>query len=131
MIEITKEWTFDAAHQLMNHDGKCARLHGHTYRVQVTVAGEVNRTTGEPDEGMLVDFAVLSGIWKESLEPLLDHQDLNQTIGAECWPTTAENIAAWIADTFDDRLAAGDKEDVQVVRVDVWETPTGKATWRP
>lgn len=119
---ITKIWTFDAAHLLPKHQGKCGRLHGHTYKVEVTVTGPVN--TGDvPDEGMVIDFYVLSQIWKEHLEPLLDHQYLNDTLPLSAHPTTAENIAGWIGGQFAGLLPGG----IQLARVRVWETPTGYA----
>ncbi|MFF1822742.1 6-carboxytetrahydropterin synthase QueD [Kribbella sp. NPDC058245] len=120
--EIAKTWSFDAAHHLPSHAGKCRNPHGHTYTVEAVVEGEVKQPRGESDDGMVVDFGTLSAIWKEHLEPRLDHQDLNESIGADgCWPTTAENIAHWIALTFRSRGAP-------VSRLSVWETPSGRAT---
>lgn len=121
---LTKTWTFDAAHQLPNHDGKCARLHGHTYKVELTVTGEIKDANGDADEGMVIDFGALSTIWKKYLEPALDHRFLNDELPSAYHPTTAENIACWLADEFADHLLA---LPVQVTRVRVWETPTGYA----
>jgi 6-pyruvoyltetrahydropterin/6-carboxytetrahydropterin synthase len=126
VASLTKSWTFDAAHQLPNHDGKCRRLHGHTYKVELTVTGEINEATGLPDEGMVIDFGVLSLAWKSELEPLLDHQFLNDTLPPLYHPTTAENIACFIADQFADLLLGR----VTVTSVRVWETPTGYAEVR-
>lgn len=123
---IRKRWTFDAAHQLPNHDGKCARPHGHTYTIEVAVSGElVPVGVGRPDEGMVVDFGALSKVWKETLEPRLDHQDLNQTLDGLVPVTTAEAIAAFILDVFTDEA---DGASYFVDEVTVWETPTGSAT---
>lgn len=126
---ISKAWTFDAAHQLPNHDGKCAQPHGHTYSVEVAVTGEPRVVVGNnsikmapfPDEGMVVDFAVLSNIWNQ-LKPVLDHQDLNDTLQHEVQRTTSELLAAWLYEQFDAFMPDG--VDVDFVRVS--ETP---ATW--
>lgn len=121
---IAKQFQFDAAHCIPHHQGKCSRPHGHTYRVEVAVEGDVQ--VDGPEAGMVVDFGKLSEIWKRSLEPLLDHQDLNVTLaepGHVRW-TTAEEIAAWILDVFLEELRA---DSAEVVGVKVWETPTSYA----
>lgn len=92
---LTKEFKFEAAHQLLNHNGKCRRLHGHSYRVFVEVKGEIKPQDGLSDEGMVVDFSVVKEAW-DSIVGDLDHQNLNETIGPEVGPTTAENIAKWV-----------------------------------
>jgi 6-pyruvoyltetrahydropterin/6-carboxytetrahydropterin synthase len=92
IAEIFKEFTFEAAHRLPHvpEGHKCGRLHGHSFRVALHVAGRV-----EPESGWLMDFAEL----KERFEPLygrLDHQYLNEIEGLE--NPTSENIARWIWD---------------------------------
>ena len=121
---LTKRWSFDAAHMLPNHGGKCRRLHGHTYQVEVAVSGHTQEATGKSDEGMVIDFYELSKVWKEVLEPELDHQYLNDTIGYVTGPTTAENIAGFLLEAFTLHLPT----TIIVERVTVWETPTGSAT---
>lgn len=124
MTVIAKNFVFDAAHCIPHHQGKCSRPHGHTYRVEVVVEGDVQ--VDGPEAGMVVDFGALSAIWKQSLEPLLDHQDLNVTLaepGHVRW-TTAEEIAAWILDVFLEELQT---DSAEVVAVKVWETPTAYA----
>jgi 6-pyruvoyltetrahydropterin/6-carboxytetrahydropterin synthase len=122
---IGKTFTFDASHQLPNHDGKCARLHGHTYSVTIELRGPISTEDGASDEGMVADYGELKRIWKSYIEPALDHQHLNDTIGGECWPTTAENIAAWLLR----RLQQLRPPDVEwtVAAVVVRETPTSFA----
>lgn len=131
---LRKRWTFDAAHHLPSHAGKCQRLHGHTYTVEVEVAGPIRNDrahAGTSTHGMVVDFADLSAIWKRDLEPVLDHQNLNATIGPLLpGPTTAENIAAFVLAVFQEGLVLGVKGAAQVESVTVWETPTGSATVR-
>ncbi len=89
-MEIFKEFTFEAAHRLPHvpPDHKCARLHGHSFRVEVHVRGEVG-----DESGWIVDFADI----KQALEPLkkeLDHYYLNEIEGLS--NPTSENLARWI-----------------------------------
>lgn len=119
IARIGKTYEFEAAHQLHNHGGKCARLHGHNYTARVEIEGEVNATAGDPDEGMVVDFFDLDAIWAEHLEPKLDHQFLNDTLDVPV--TTAENIAAWIALQVTCFLPPG--RGCHVAAVIVHETP--------
>ena len=89
-MEIFKEFTFEAAHQLPNvpADHKCARLHGHSFRVQVYVTGPVGERTG-----WVADFSEI----KRAFQPLdkeLDHHFLNEIDGLE--NPTSENLAKWI-----------------------------------
>src|SRR5215469_14325428 len=114
---LSKTFRFEAAHHLPNHDGKCREQHGHSYRLVVYIEGKVNRHVGEPTEGMVMDFATISKVWKEHLEPMLDHKDLNQQF---LFVTTAENIAAWILVQFHDCGIAAD-------RVELWETESSCA----
>ncbi len=123
---IAKQFTFHAAHQLPNHDGACARVHGHTYKVEVAIVGEVKRPCGDSDEGMVLDFGILKDVYKEDVEPLVEHQFLNETLKGvvpetDGTPlTTAENLADWIARVYGNNLG-------QEVVVTVWETPTSYA----
>ena len=89
-MEIFKEFNFEAAHLLPNvpEGHKCARLHGHSFRVKVHVTGAV-----DPHAGWVADFAEL----KRAFRPLherLDHHYLNEVEGPE--NPTSENIARWI-----------------------------------
>ena len=111
MYYVTKEFLFDAAHNLVKYHGKCEKLHGHTYKLHVTVAGE------RGPEGMVIDFVELKQKVKEEVLCLLDHSYLNEIIEQP----TAENIACWIFDKLEPMLK-GDSHYLQ--EVIVWETPT-------
>lgn len=71
---VIKEFTFDAAHQLPGHCGKCSRLHGHTYRLRVAVGGRPKDNPAHSDHGMVIDFADLKGIVKKHVLDHLDHK---------------------------------------------------------
>ena len=61
-IRVTKEFHFEAAHFLPGYDGLCANLHGHSYRLLVTLRGEILKDATSPKNGMVIDFSVLKGI---------------------------------------------------------------------
>jgi 6-pyruvoyltetrahydropterin/6-carboxytetrahydropterin synthase len=90
--EIFKEFTFEAAHRLpfVPDDHKCFRLHGHSFRVEIHVAGDV-----DPASGWIMDFGDLKRAFKPLLARL-DHYYLNEIEGLE--NPTSENLARWIWD---------------------------------
>ncbi|WP_027944762.1 6-carboxytetrahydropterin synthase QueD [Amycolatopsis taiwanensis] len=97
-MEIFREFTFEAAHQLPHvpEGHKCARLHGHSYRVEVHVQGEVG-----PDTGWVMDFGDLRAAF-QPLHEQLDHQYLNEVPGLE--NPTSEVLARWIWDRLTGQL---------------------------
>jgi 6-pyruvoyltetrahydropterin/6-carboxytetrahydropterin synthase len=84
---ISKIFTFDSAHKLPNYKGKCANLHGHTWKLIIAVEGEVNKKTG-----MIIDFNEIKKIVNEKVIEKLDHAYLNDTLENP----TCENITLWI-----------------------------------
>jgi 6-pyruvoyltetrahydropterin/6-carboxytetrahydropterin synthase len=116
-MDIFKIFTFEAAHRLPNvpPDHKCARLHGHSFRVEIRVSGPVGR-----DSGWVMDFADV----KIAFEPLLsrlDHYYLNDVDGLE--NPTSENIARWIWRRLKPSLPL-------ISEVTVHETCTSGCTYR-
>jgi 6-pyruvoyltetrahydropterin/6-carboxytetrahydropterin synthase len=93
MITLKKEFTFEAAHKLPKHDGKCARLHGHSWKMRIVFEGFGLQGQG-PQTGMLVDYARISAVVKPFIEEKLDHHYLNETTGLE--DPTSEKLAIWI-----------------------------------
>lgn len=73
-LSVTKEFTFDAAHFLTNYYGKCERLHGHTYKLQVTISGDIG------ENGLLIDFVILKAIVKDAVLADFDHASLNEIV---------------------------------------------------
>ena len=90
MMEIWREFTFEAAHRLPHvpEGHKCARLHGHSFRVAVHVRGPL-----DPTLGWVMDFADLKAAWKP-LDDALDHRYLNEIPGLE--NPTSEVLARWV-----------------------------------
>lgn len=93
MFTLTKEFRFEAAHKLPHHDGKCARLHGHSFKMRVELCGEALFVEGAKT-GMLRDFSDVSKAVKPLVEEVLDHHYLNETTGLE--NPTSEELARWV-----------------------------------
>jgi len=117
-MEIFQVFTFDAAHKLPNvpPEHKCARLHGHTFKVEIHIVGEIRQRSG-----WVVDFEEI----KKAFAPLLrhiDHNYLNDVKGLE--NPTSENIARWIWVRLKPRLSSLSKVVV------VQESSGGTAIYR-
>lgn len=126
MFEITVEESFAAAHALRGYRGKCENLHGHNYRVQVTLEGETLDETG-----LLVDFAELKKMLHDVIERL-DHRNLNEVPPFDAVNPSAENMARYVYDELRRRLEqTGRDVRVRVARVRIWETETSAAAYRP
>ena len=138
MMKICKTYRFEAAHKLKDHDGLCAELHGHSYRVEIEVTGLMQSTPGTSDYQMVMDFKDLDAI----VEPLIasfDHSYLNSAIGlirefSGCGPplarTTAEELAAFFGGEIMPlitNLSIGRR----LSRVRLWETEKSYAEWTP
>lgn len=131
-FEISKEFAWEMAHRLLNHDGKCRHLHGHSYRAVVAVQGELNKEKGISSEGMVIDFSELKPI-KKFIDNTLDHRCMLQSedplskhlTKAELYPVeyrpTAENIARNIALLCKTEFSLM-KIKWNKIRVTVWET---------
>lgn len=72
-IRITKQFTFETGHALYGYDGKCRNVHGHSYKLSVTVIGTPISDTGHVKYGMVIDFSDLKKIVKEEVVDVFDH----------------------------------------------------------
>ena len=113
---LSREFRFDAAHNLVNYKGKCENLHGHTYKLKITL-------TGEPDKenGMVLDFVVLKIIVQEKVLNRLDHTYPNDIIKQ----STAYNMAQWI---WDELVGALKGENFALHELTLWETESSSVT---
>ena len=136
MTTVTKTVRFDAAHILTNHNGLCKNLHGHTYRVEVTVAGDVG-----PENDMVMDFKDLKRLATETICDKFDHAFIyNGGSAAECeiaavvekygmrtvavpFRSTAENLAKYFFLGLSEHIAG-------LSAVKVWETADSCAEYR-
>jgi 6-pyruvoyltetrahydropterin/6-carboxytetrahydropterin synthase len=103
-VILQRDFRFEAAHYLPSYHGKCEALHGHSYRLRVSISGN-------PDsEGMIMDFAELKKVVKEKVLQHFDHQDLNKILPNP----TAENIAAYVWKALE--------KDLPLHEIQIWET---------
>ncbi|MCQ2959067.1 MAG: 6-carboxytetrahydropterin synthase QueD [Bacteroidales bacterium] len=139
-IRITKEFIFDAAHILPQYDGKCHNIHGHTYKLQVTLKGTPCEDEKSSKCGMVMDFGILKKAVKEPIVDRFDHsvivpcggrfdcmkeyQEEGKFIEIPCQPT-CENLTAYIAQEIKKHLPC----DVELFSVRLFETPTSYAEW--
>ncbi len=114
---VSKEFKFDAAHNLTRYHGKCEKLHGHTYKLRVTLKGLRN------EDGMVYDFVELKKIVNDVVISKLDHSYINDFIEQP----SAENIAVWIWDKLFKILNG---KTYSLYEITLWETETSFVTYR-
>lgn len=116
-VYATKEFEFEAAHHLLRYEGACAKVHGHSYKLQVTVSGEVY-ITGilNATDHMVLDFKELKKIVEDKIIRTHDHADLNEIYENP----TAEVMAVKMFMTIQEALP----KDVRLESVKLWETST-------
>ena len=123
MFEVSVEQTFAAGHALRNYRGKCENVHGHNYRVLVTLQGQ------ELDSiGLLVDFVEVKKLIHQVVDRL-DHQFINDLTPFDQINPSAENMAKYFYDEISRGIAG--EGAVRVSEVQIWETDTASATYRP
>jgi 6-pyruvoyltetrahydropterin/6-carboxytetrahydropterin synthase len=72
-IHVTKRFAFELSHALPSHNGACKNIHGHSYKLEVTVSGKPQRNPESPADGMVMDFAQLKAIVQEHIIDVYDH----------------------------------------------------------
>lgn len=142
IIRVTKEFTFDMAHALFGYDGPCKNIHGHTYRLAVTVIGKVNEDAQDPKLGMVIDFSNLKDLVKAEIIEVFDHALVLNTVVPEEYKSfinnttdkvmfvpyqpTCENL---LLDMKNKLEAALNTKQYQLFHVKLCETPTSFAEW--
>jgi 6-pyruvoyltetrahydropterin/6-carboxytetrahydropterin synthase len=122
MYEISVEQEFDAAHALRGYRGKCESLHGHSFRVAATITA-----TGLNEIGLAYDFTMLKRLLGEVVGRF-DHTSLNDVAPFDRINPSSENIASTVYVEMKSRLGGA---PVTLSRVEVWESPTSRAEYRP
>ena len=121
MTTVTKLFEFEACHHLPHYDGACHNLHGHSYKLEVTVSGQVSKNENDPKCGMIIDFKDLKAIVKSVAVDKYDHSNLN-----EFFPNpTAEIMVKQIAVDIMSKLP----QEVYLMSCKLWETSTSYAEW--
>ena len=141
IIKITKQFSFEMAHALRNYDGLCRNIHGHSYKMDITLAGQPLHDETSPKNGMVMDFGDLKRLVNEEIISLLDHalvlndktddqlvavlrQNYEKILTVDFQPTT-ENLLNFIAGKLKKRLP----ETVKLCRIRLRETDTSYADW--
>ena len=124
MYELTIITHFDAAHSLVDYQGECARLHGHSFLVEVSIQGaRLN------DIDIVFDFKDLKAATRAILDRF-DHRHLNEIPPFNKISPTAENISRYVYDELKTQLAqSNSSKDVKITRVDVWESSTARISY--
>ena len=122
MYELTVRLGFAAAHRLNYYGGKCEQLHGHNWKVELTVQRETLDKIG-----LAIDFGDLKAMLGEILERL-DHSFLNENSELEGINPTSENLARLIYQRLRERLPS---QDIRISRVTVWESDNACAAFLP
>ncbi|WP_332022822.1 6-pyruvoyl trahydropterin synthase family protein [Kaistella sp.] len=142
MIRITKIFTFETAHVLYNYDGKCKNMHGHSYKLFVTVKGTPINDLENPKNGMVVDFGDIKKIVKSEIIDVWDHAVLvngtspHQELGSDLqqkghkvifcdYQPTCENMLYDIAEKIKNKLSG----DITLAYLKLHETENSYGEW--
>ena len=124
MFEVAVEQDFASAHALRNYKGRCENIHGHNWKVRVTIEGERLDETG-----LLVDFIDVKNLMGQILDRI-DHQFLNEIPPFDVVNPSAENIAEYFWQKMSEGLV-NTPVPIKVTEVKIWETDIQSATYRP
>jgi 6-pyruvoyltetrahydropterin/6-carboxytetrahydropterin synthase len=141
LIRVTKEFPFEMAHVLWNYDGPCKNVHGHSYRLFVTLSGTPSDNEDNPKNGMVIDFSDLKTIVKRQVVNIFDHSVVisskiekekaemfkklfGNTVLVNYQPT-CENLVADFAGRIGPNLPAG----IKLHSLKLYETATSYAEW--
>ena len=139
MVRITKEFKFEMAHALHGYDGLCKNIHGHSYKLFVTVKGKIKNDKGNPKDGMVLDFDVLKSIVKPEIINKYDHSlvlnansphseiDLSafEKVFFLPFQPTSENLVTDFALKIKSKLP----QEIELYKVVLSETATSFAEW--
>ena len=138
-LRITKEFRFEGAHALMNYNGKCKNIHGHSYILYVTVVGEAKTDPNGPDNGMVIDFKLLKDIINKNVIDKFDHAlvleegtPLSNELSTE-YPNvyltnfrpTTENLICFFAQAIKENLPQG----INLYSLKLHETASSYIEW--
>jgi 6-pyruvoyltetrahydropterin/6-carboxytetrahydropterin synthase len=140
ILRVTKTFSFEMAHALNNYDGDCKNIHGHSYKLAVTVSGNVSKILQSPKEGMVIDFKHIKDVVKEILSDYDHSLQLNEAMKSlvnetflsqfkntrfVAFQPTCENILLEIKNRIHERIG----KSVKLVSVRLDETATSYAEW--
>ncbi len=114
---LSKEFKFDSAHNLVEYHGKCEKLHGHTYRLRVTIQGKPGK------DGMILDYGILKKIVTNNVISKVDHGYLNEIVPQ----SSTENLVVWMWSELELPLSGN---NYSLYEIKLWETETSFVTYR-
>jgi 6-pyruvoyltetrahydropterin/6-carboxytetrahydropterin synthase len=124
MFQVTVDETFSSGHALRGYKGKCENVHGHNYKVRVTLEGPQLDSTG-----LLYDFTHLKRVIREIVGGV-DHKFLNDQAPFDVINPSAENLAKYFYDETKRQMNAT-PDGARITSITIWETDTTSATYRP
>jgi 6-pyruvoyltetrahydropterin/6-carboxytetrahydropterin synthase len=124
MFQVTVDETFSSGHALRGYKGKCENVHGHNYKVRVTLEGPQLDSTG-----LLYDFTHLKRVIREIVGGV-DHKFLNDMAPFDVINPSAENLAKYFYDETTRQMNAM-PDGARITSITIWETDTTSATYRP
>ena len=149
MVTRIRRWVeTDTGHRVPNHKSKCRHMHGHRYRWEVELEGDVVTQEGVSEEGMLMDFSDVSTILNQYVHDVVDHAfivyegdtealtalsqmgDEHRTLIVPFIPT-AENLAKWAFEQVEPRISSFFGNSLKLHAFHVRETPKSWASWYP
>ena len=137
----------DTGHRVPNHKSKCKHMHGHRYRWEAEIEGDIIQTIGVSDEGMLIDFSDISEILEKYIHDVVDHSfivyekdhlaiqalevlgDGHRTLIVPFIPT-AENLAKWAFEQVEPHIESKYGQKIKLSAMNVRETPKSWASWK-
>ena len=147
MTSKIRRWVeTDTGHRIPNHKSKCRHMHGHRYRWEIELEGDVVTVSGASEEGMLMDFSDISEILNKYIHDLVDHAFIvyegdvdaiaalslmggeHRTLVVPFVPT-AENLAKWAYEQVDPHIVTSYGNSLRLLAFHVRETPKSLATW--
>ena len=145
MIEVTKVVEWDMGHRVPNHKSKCRNPHGHRYRLELTVGGDLHAQAGDSSEGMVFDFGDIKNLMMRHVHDVVDHgfmiyegdvvlqkffadnQNEDFIVLVVPFIPTAENICEWCYH----QLRSHFPDSIEIINVRVFETPNSWADYKP
>ena len=144
-MKIGKVIQWDMGHRVLNHRSICKGLHGHRYKAEICVEGELILESGTSEEGMVIDFADIKKTAQKLIQEKLDHAFMVWDEDNELleffkhskghkpvivpFTPTAENVAAYIFNILNDKFSDVYKTGLHLQSIKLWETPSSYALY--
>ncbi|MDR0972083.1 MAG: 6-carboxytetrahydropterin synthase [Bacteroidales bacterium] len=139
-IRLTKQFSFEASHALQNYEGLCRNIHGHSYKLYVTILGEAINDENDNKNGMVMDFGELKQVVNDNIVLPLDHslilyrnseflpslKDENTKLVITPFQPTCENLIKDFVEKLKNKLPS----KIELVALKLYETASSYAEWK-